>query len=549
MIKYRTASLALALICLLSGGYGASAQDFLQELFGYDAPSSNSHRVYGHRNAEHFSRGGANHERYRSRGGHASRVHSERYDDAEGSNRSNESARPPRASAAATRHEDDGASWGNGTEFCVRTCDGYFFPLIKSAQQTKQASCEYACPSAPVAYYHGSSIETARNLDGEKYTSLPMAFKFREKVSAGCTCHPPEESQQHSLKIVKNDPTAHSGDIVVEQKGAFVYQGKQAVPIDRSRQLSASVRQNIHKMTAGPVPAGGTDQSVQKNADAFLATGSINSGVLSGAARPMGELDAAAVASGEADVTSSWAIPALLLVAALSGGAVAALRLAPGLRDRLSGLFKRRRTAAPTTVDVIDATPSGSGEALPGSRAWVWTNYRGVQLPADGASNATASASAGSLSTTANALDAVAGGTAGGPVRGGLLSGNDGLTNESDVASLNSKVADRLALPAITALLSASALSARLAPAMRLMTGFKDRLGSFFKELTNPPSAVDSVSGAGSDALSPTPMAWVWSEYRGVTQSVVEAPAPETSTSVTTSSCREIGGLSPTSLA
>lgn len=548
MIRYRTASLALAFICLLSGGDGASAQDFLQELFGYDAPSSNSHRAYGHRNAEHFSHGGSNRERYRSRGSRVSRGHSERFDDAEGSNRSYEGARSSRPAAAMPRREDDGSSWGNGTEFCVRTCDGYFFPLIKSAQQTKQASCEYACPSAPVAYYHGSSIETARNLDGEKYTSLPMAFKFREKVSAGCTCHPPEESQQHSLKIVKNDPTAHSGDIVVEQKGAFVYQGKQAVPIDRSRQLSASVRQNIHKMTAGPAPAGGIDQSAQKNADASLVTGSVNNGVLSGAARPMGELDAAAVNSGESDVTSSWAIPALLLLAALSFGAVAALRLSPGLRERLLSLFKGA-TAAPTTVDVIDATPADSGEVLPRPQAWVWTEYRGASQLDDAASGSKPSTIAPNLLTTANTHDTIGSGTDEASVNDRPLSGQAGLTSEMGAASLNFNLADRSALPTIPALLSVSALSGWVTAAKQLMTDLRDRLFGFFKELTNAPSAVDSVSGSGSGASSPTPMAWVWSEYRGVAQPVVEAPAPETSTSATTSSIDQIGGLSPTSIA
>lgn len=369
MIRYRTATLALSLVCLLSGAHNAPAQDFLQDLFGSDSPPSASHRAPGHRNDDSAYRSGR--DRDRSRAGRAARGQAERPE---------EGARSSRTSAGGgPRREDDGAAWGNGTEFCVRTCDGYFFPLIKSAQQTKQASCEYACPSAPVAYYHGASIETARNLNGEKYTSLPNAFKFREKVSAGCTCHPPEESQQHSLKIVKNDPTAHSGDIVVEQKGAFVYQGKQAVPIDRSHQLSASQRQNIHKMTAGPAPAGGSNSQPQKTVDGAPSRGAANNGLLSGAARPMGELDAASVNSGEADHEPSWVMPALL-AAALLGGAAAALRLTPGLKDRLRDMV-RGRTTTSTTIDLVDATTTDVGTRSSTPLAWVWSEYRGVQEP------------------------------------------------------------------------------------------------------------------------------------------------------------------------
>lgn len=367
MVRYRAASLAFAFIYLSAGVSGASAQDFLQELFGPDPTPSAAHRSTGHRNEASGYRNGRVRERDRSHGVHGYQPQAERQDEGARSSRG--------AATVAPRRDDDSASWGNGTEFCVRTCDGYFFPLIKSAQQTKQASCEYACPSAPVAYYHGSSIETARNLNGEKYTSLPTAFKFREKVSAGCTCHPPEESQQHSLKIVKNDPTAHSGDIVVEQKGAFVYQGKQAVPIDRSRQVSASVRQNIHKMTAGPTPVGVIDSATNKTDEGPTAASADNPVLLSGAARPMGEVDAAGNISGDGERAASGFTTTLLLLTALGGAALAALRLRPDFKGRLLSAFKGA-TTAPTTIDLIDA-PDGETDAQTPD-AWVWSQYRGV---------------------------------------------------------------------------------------------------------------------------------------------------------------------------
>lgn len=367
MIKYRSASLVLAFFCLITSFCGASAQDFLQELFGSDPAPSAVRRATGHKNEAPAYRGGRERERGGSHTFRGNQPQVQRQDDGARSSRG--------AATVVPHHDDDGASWGNGTEFCVRTCDGYFFPLIKSAQQTKQASCEYACPSAPVAYYHGSSIETARNLSGEKYTSLPTAFKFREKVSAGCTCHPPEESQQHSLKIVKNDPTAHSGDIVVEQKGAFVYQGKQAIPIDRSRQVSASVRQNIQKMTAGPTPVGAIDAPAHENVDEPTTASADNSGLLTGAARPMSEVDAAANKSVDGERATSWFTTTLLLSVTLGAITLAALRLRPDLKDRLLSAFKGA-TIASTTIDLFDATDRKADTQPPG--AWVWSQYKGV---------------------------------------------------------------------------------------------------------------------------------------------------------------------------
>ena len=375
---------------------------------------------------------------------------------------------------------------GNATEFCVRTCDGYFFPLIKSAQQTKQASCEYACPSAPVAYYHGASIESARNLSGEKYTSLPTAFRFREKVSPGCTCHPPEESQQHSLKIVKNDPTAHSGDIVVEQRGAFVYQGKQAVPIDRSRQLSASVRQNIHKMTAGPAPDGATDRLAQNNAETSAVTGSANGGPLTGAARPMGELDAASDNWGDAGRIVSSAMTALLFLVALLVGAAAALRRKPGLIDRLTEAFTFK-TSAPTTIDLIEAAEAGSvGQPAP-PLAWVWSAYRGVLEPAD------------------------------------IIQSR--LTSALDTAGENAPAGAQTN----PARLLITGLTNKIVKMLRRSPGSTDRLMGFFG--AGAPAAIDpSVSEGTTPAnQAATPLAWVWSEYRGVVETVVDVSRSQSS--------------------
>lgn len=347
MNRKPAALITLVCVSLLSGAQNLRAQSFLDDLFGPDEPSS-ARKASGRNTEGAGSRGGGQ-------------------------------GQTGRAERGQQRGEEggDGASFGSGTEFCVRTCDGYFFPLIKSAQQTKQASCEYACPSAPVAYYHGASIESARNLKGEKYTALPTAFKFRERVSQGCACHPPEESQQHSLKIVGNDPTAHSGDIVVGQKGAFVYQGKQAIPIDRSRQLSAAQRQNIQKMTAGPLPTASTHSFTPLVESAPPAETPGARAIISGAATPMGEIDAAHVSPVETDHDGLPAslLPMVLLILGALAAIGAAFKLLPGFKSRAATRSKDETIAA---QNEDHAEAPGLALTPPTSLAWVWSEYRGV---------------------------------------------------------------------------------------------------------------------------------------------------------------------------
>ena len=66
----------------------------------------------------------------------------------------------------------------SGGGYCVRACDGYYFPLIKSSLISGQQSCELACPSARVQLYEGASIEQARNAKGDRYSALPVGVQL-----------------------------------------------------------------------------------------------------------------------------------------------------------------------------------------------------------------------------------------------------------------------------------------------------------------------------------------------------------------------------------
>ena len=159
--------------------------------------------------------------------------------------------------------------------YCVRTCDGYYFPLIKSSHASRQQSCEFACPSAPMAIYDGGSIETARNYKGERYTSLPTAFAFRDKAKAKCSCNDPDSSAAFFERTVKTDPTLRSGDVVFDVGGAFVYSGTNLVPLSRASFLAPQIRERLRAITVrgkGGAAARDAPEVEASNADSTGAT-------------------------------------------------------------------------------------------------------------------------------------------------------------------------------------------------------------------------------------------------------------------------------------
>jgi len=144
--------------------------------------------------------------------------------------------------------QDAGPSTGG---YCVRLCDGYYFPVIKSSHASRQESCEFSCPSSPVEYYDGGSISYARNHKGQRYSAQPFALAFKKNTVQNCSCNNPDTSQEFAIKMSRNDPTLVSGDIIIEENGAVVYSGNNFIPLESATSVSASMRQRIFSMIKG----------------------------------------------------------------------------------------------------------------------------------------------------------------------------------------------------------------------------------------------------------------------------------------------------------
>jgi hypothetical protein len=110
---------------------------------------------------------------------------------------------------------------GGGQAYCVRTCDGRYFPISAPDNQSRAASCNSFCPASETKVVYGSNIDSAATETGKPYSELPNAFRYRNEIVGGCTCNGKDQIGLAPVKI-ENDPTLRKGDIVVGADGMTV---------------------------------------------------------------------------------------------------------------------------------------------------------------------------------------------------------------------------------------------------------------------------------------------------------------------------------------
>ena len=113
------------------------------------------------------------------------------------------------------------AAYGGGSAYCVRTCDGRYFPLSASDNASRAASCSSFCPASDTKVVYGSAIDNAATETGKPYSELPNAFRYRTEIVAGCTCNGKDQIGLAPVSI-ENDPTLRKGDIVAGANGLMV---------------------------------------------------------------------------------------------------------------------------------------------------------------------------------------------------------------------------------------------------------------------------------------------------------------------------------------
>lgn len=87
--------------------------------------------------------------------------------------------------------------YGTFRTLCVRTCDGYYFPISFSTVPDRfaedEATCEAMCPGQNVElFFHAMPAQDSEDMisyrTDEPYASMSTAFNYRKEVKEECAC-------------------------------------------------------------------------------------------------------------------------------------------------------------------------------------------------------------------------------------------------------------------------------------------------------------------------------------------------------------------------
>lgn len=159
------------------------------------------------------------------------------------------------------------ANNGPAQAFCVRSCDGHYFPVTAHAGMSAAEACRSFCPTAETRLYTGSDIDYATTADGSRYADMPNAYAYRKKLAgSGCTCNGKTPFGLAHIDAT-TDPTLRPGDIVATENGLMAFTGKGVdrsnvsanfTPVQNYSGLSKAVRGQLSgTKVASPAPQGG----------------------------------------------------------------------------------------------------------------------------------------------------------------------------------------------------------------------------------------------------------------------------------------------------
>ncbi len=138
---------------------------------------------------------------------------------------------------------------GGFRTLCVRTCDGYYWPMSFSTSRAgidrDARQCRASCGAPARLFYHrnpGGDVQHSIDLNGQPYVRLENAFRYRKEYVADCRCKPLPWSEEAKAEFARRgqDPE-DAGDVKLasgDAQPALQMSGIQSAPASA---LEASV--------------------------------------------------------------------------------------------------------------------------------------------------------------------------------------------------------------------------------------------------------------------------------------------------------------------
>jgi hypothetical protein len=124
---------------------------------------------------------------------------------------------------------DVGPQSGTFRTVCVRSCDGYYFPIsfatVPARFPDDEKTCKALCPAADANLFTyrnpGEDMSSAVSINGQPYSASPNAFRYRQEFNPSCSCKAPGQTWSDALKSIDDKAAAEQqGDIIVTEESA-----------------------------------------------------------------------------------------------------------------------------------------------------------------------------------------------------------------------------------------------------------------------------------------------------------------------------------------
>jgi hypothetical protein len=124
---------------------------------------------------------------------------------------------------------DLGPQSGTYRTVCVRSCDGFYFPIsfatVPGRFPDDERTCKALCPAAEATLFSyrnpGEDMSSAVSINGQPYSSSPNAFRYRQEFNPSCSCKAAGQTWSDALKSIDDKAAAEQqGDIIVTEESA-----------------------------------------------------------------------------------------------------------------------------------------------------------------------------------------------------------------------------------------------------------------------------------------------------------------------------------------
>ncbi|HVY58110.1 MAG TPA: DUF2865 domain-containing protein [Xanthobacteraceae bacterium] len=140
--------------------------------------------------------------------------------------------------------------------YCVRLCDGRYFPLPDLRRRSAAKLCSSFCPAASTKVFTGPEIDHSTADDGSDYTDLHTAYLYRDHLVQGCTCNGKDAFGLARIPA-DSDPTLQTGDMLATKDGLKVFHESSRragnfTPVRKYSRLPKRVRDKLATIPVGP---------------------------------------------------------------------------------------------------------------------------------------------------------------------------------------------------------------------------------------------------------------------------------------------------------